>query len=132
MHKAFYALPIAAAAAFATPAMAQPYYDATPYPTAVPFVAGAAAGTVVALGAYNSWWGGAVGAALPTTAVGAAAVGGVAAIGTVAFVDALLQPCRGFHAMFDLSHGACVNGEYVGYGPRPVAYRYHHGRRVMR
>jgi hypothetical protein len=130
MRKALYALPIAAAA-FVTPALAQPYYD-TPYPAVAPVVAGAAVGTTLALGAYNSWFGGAVGAALPTSAVGAAAVGGVAAMGTAAFVDALLQPCRGFHAMFDLNHGACVNGEYVGYGPRPVAYRYSHRRRAMR
>jgi hypothetical protein len=91
-------------------------------------VAGAAVGTAAGLGFYNGWYG----AAFTMPAVTSAAVGGVAAVGTVAFVDALLQPCRGFHAMFDLSHGQCVNGEYVGYGPRPVAYRDHRGRRVVR
>lgn len=131
MRKALYALPIAAAAAFATPALAQPY-NYTPYPPAVPWVAGAAAGTVVALGAYNGWFGGALGAALPTTAAGAAVVGGTAAIGTVALVDAILQPCRGFQAMFMLNHGACANGEYVGYAPPPVAYREQRGRRYVR
>lgn len=132
MHKALYALPIAAAAAFATPALAQPY-DYDTYSAGAPVVAGAAVGTAVALGAYHGWytgWG-AAGAMLPTSAVGAAAVGGVAAMGTVALVDAVMQPCRGFHAMFDLNHGRCVNGQYVGDGPRQVVYR-HHGRRVYR
>lgn len=130
MRKAIFALPIAVAA-LATPALAQPYYDGTAR-QAAPWVAGAAAGTVVALGAYNGWFGGALGAALPTTAVGAAAVGGTAAIGTVALVDSVLQPCRGFQAMFMINHGACANGEYVGYEQRPVAYREHHGRRYVR
>lgn len=128
MRSALYALPLAAAA-FATPALAQPAYDYdTSYQTAAPWVAGAATGTVVALGAYNGWFGGTLGAALPTTAIGAAAVGGTAAIGTVALVDGVLQPCRGFHALFGLNHGACANGEYVGYAPRPVAEREHRGR----
>lgn len=129
MRKALYALPIAAAAAFATPALAQPYeYNDYAYAdarAAAPWVAGTAAGTAVALGAYHGWytsWG-AAGAMLPTTAAGAAAVGGVAAIGTVAFVDGLIQPCRGFHALFDLNHGRCVDGQYVGDGPRRVSYR---------
>ena len=135
MRSALYALPIAAVAAFATPALAQSYEPGynNNYETVAPFVAGAAVGTAVALGAYNGWytsWG-AAGAMLPSTAVGAAAVGGVAAIGTVALVDAAIQPCRGFHALFDLNHGRCVDGQYVGDGPRPVAYR-QHGRRVIR
>lgn len=127
MRKALYALPVIAAA-FATPALAQPYYDNAPYPPAAPVVAGAAVGTAAGLGFYNGWYG----AAFTMPALTSAAVGGVAAVGTVAFVDALLQPCRGFHAMFDLSHGQCVNGQYVGYQPRPVAYREHRGRRVVR
>ena len=134
IRSALYALPIVAVAAFATPAFAQPYEPGyNNYETAAPFVAGAAVGTAVALGAYNGWYAswGAAGAMLPSTALGAAAVGGVAAIGTVALVDAAIQPCRGFHALFDLNHGRCVNGQYVGDGPRPVAYR-QHGRRVLR
>ena len=135
MRSALYALPIAAVAAFATPALAQSYepgYNPNDE-TAAPFVAGAAVGTAAALGAYHGWytsWG-AAGAMLPSTAVGAVAVGGVAAIGTVALVDAAIQPCRGFHALFDLNHGRCVNGQYVGDGPRAVVYR-QHGRRVVR
>lgn len=132
MRKALFALPIAAAAAFATPAMAQSYGYDNGYAPAVPVVAGAAVGTAAALGAYNGWWGGAAGAAIPSTAAGAAAFGGVAAIGTVALVDGILQPCRGFHALFDLNHGRCVNGQYVGEGgPRQVVYRTH-ARRVYR
>lgn len=142
MRKALFALPLAAAAAFATPALAQPFNDYTysDARAAAPWVAGTAAGTAVALGAYHGWytsWG-AAGAALPTSAVGAAAVGGVAAMGTVAFIGGWMQPCSGFQALFDLNHGRCVNGQYVGeqrvsYSePAPERpYRRHH-RRVYR
>ena len=51
---------------------------------------------------------------LPTTAAGAAAVGGVAGVGAVALIDAAVQPCRGFHALFGMNHDECVNGVYVG------------------
>jgi hypothetical protein len=138
MRKALYALPIAAATVFATPALAEPYaYN--DYAPGAPVVAGAAVGTAVALGAYNGWYAswGAAGAALPTTAVGAAAVGGVAALGTVAFVDGWMHPCRGFQALFDMNHGRCVNGVYVGDrgyegAPARVTYRERHHRRVYR
>ena len=58
MRKAILALPIIAAAGFATPAMAYDGYWNGPngYPPAAGVVAGAAAGTTVALGAYNGWW----------------------------------------------------------------------------
>lgn len=134
MRSALYAIPLAAVAAFATPAFAQSYepgYYNNGYVAAAPWVVGAGVGTAAALGAYNGWFTGAAGAAIPSTAVGAAAFGGVAAIGTVALVDAVIQPCRGFHALFDLNHGRCVNGQYVGDGPRPVVYR-QNGRRVIR
>lgn len=142
MRKALLALPIIAAAGLAVPATAQPYYGGPDYwngpngyPPAAGVVAGAAAGTTVALGAYNGWW---PGAALPATAVGAAVTGGVAAVGTLAVVDAVFNPCAGFHAIFDASHGQCVNGRYVGpraervsYGPPPAgaAVEYRHVRR---
>jgi hypothetical protein len=42
---------------------------------------------------------------------------GVAGIGTKAAIESLMQPCRGFHALFNLSDGQCVNGHYVGYLP---------------
>lgn len=144
MRKLLCALSIATATAVAAPALAQPdggyndyaYSDAA---AAAPWLTGTAAGTAVALGAYNGWytsWG-AAGAALPTTAIGAAAVGGVAAIGTVAFIDGWMHPCHGFQALFDLNHGRCVNGQYVGDRPERVsyrepAYRGHHHRRAYR
>jgi len=117
MRKILPLLALAASAAIATPAFA--YVDDR-YPTEsyVAPVAGAAVGTAVGVGLYNAWWGtSATVAALPATAAGAAATGGVAGIGTIALIDAAVEPCRGFHALFGLNHGACVNGEYVGYGP---------------
>jgi len=136
MRKALFALPLAAAAAFATPALAQSYgpneYAYNDAAAAAPWVAGTAAGTTLALGAYNGWFAGAAGAALPTTAVGAAAVGGVAAIGTVAFVDGWMHPCRGFQALFDLNHGRCVNGQYVGDQRERVSYSEPYQERPIR
>ena len=84
-------------------------------------VAGAAVGTAVGVGLYNGWYGAnaAIGSAvLPTTAVGATAVGGVAGVGAVAAIDSVFQPCRGFHALFGANKEACANGEYVGDQPR--------------
>ncbi len=84
-------------------------------------VAGAVVGTAVGVGLYNGWYGSAptIGSTLlPTTAAGAVAVGGVAGIGTVALIDSAVQPCRGFHALFGANKDSCVNGEYVGDGPR--------------
>ena len=113
MRKAILALPIIAAAGFATPAMAYDGYWNGPngYPPAAGVVAGAAAGTTVALGAYNGWW---PEAALPATAAGAAVTGGVAAVGALAMTDAVFNPCAGFHALFDASHGQCVDGHLAG------------------
>jgi len=136
MRKTLFALSLIAVAGAAVPAMAQPYWggpydgDGYHYPVAAGVVAGAAAGTTMALGAYNGWW---PEAGLPATAAGSAAVGGVAAIGTLAMVDAVFNPCAGFHALFDLSHGECVNGQYVGPHAQPVGYappalRYRHVR----
>lgn len=107
-----------AAAALATPAMAR--MDDR-YPTAhyAAPVAGAAVGTAVGVGLYNGWYGtSAAVTALPATAAGAAVTGGVAGIGTIALIDAVTQPCRGFNAVFGLNKDVCVNGEYVGYAPR--------------
>ena len=106
---------IATSAAIATPAFA--YVDDR-YPTQsyVEPVAGAAVGTAVGVGLYNGWWGSSAAvAALPATAAGAAVAGGVAGVGTIALIDAAVQPCAGFHALFGMNHGACVNGQYVGY-----------------
>jgi hypothetical protein len=120
MRKVLFALPIIAAAGLATPAMAYSDWNGSNgYPPAAGVVAGAAAGTTVALGAYNGWW---AGAALPATAVGSAVVGGVAGVGALAGVDAVFNPCAGFHALFDASRGECVNGKYVGARGARVAY----------
>lgn len=114
----------AAAIALPTAASAEMAPGQNYYPLAVPAV-GVATGAVVGFGLYNGWFGAAPaigGAALPTTAAGAATVGGVAGVGTVALIDSALQPCRGFHALFGANKDACVNGEYVGYQPRPARY----------
>lgn len=137
MRKLLYSMiSLAAVAAVATPALAQPagygaYDSATPTyrharpSRAVAPAAGVVAGTVVGVGVSEGWWGTAATAALPATAAGAAAIGGIAGVGTVALVDAMIEPCRGFAALFDLSHGECVNGQYVGYAPRRPIPRRH-------
>src|SRR6185312_3974432 len=85
---------------------------------------GVAGGTAVGLGVSEGWWGAtAAGAALPATAAGAAAVGGVAGVGGIALLDAAFQPCRGFQALLTISHGQCVNGQYVGYHEAPPPRR---------
>jgi len=123
MRRTICALTIAAATAAAAPAMAQGYqgYNRTNV-TAAELGAGVVTGTVVGVGISQGWWTTAFGATLPATAAGAAVLGGVAGIGTVATVDALVQPCAGFQALFDLNHGRCVNGQYVGYTAQPVGY----------
>jgi hypothetical protein len=123
MRKLITALSVAAvtAAAIAMPTLASAQ-ESGQYSTgyAGP-VAGAVVGTAVGVGLYEGWFGtnaALAGSALPTTAAGAATVGGVAGVGTVALIDSVFQPCRGFHALFGANKDACVNGEYVGYTPR--------------
>ena len=65
---------------------------------------------------------------MPTTAAGAAAIGGVAGVGAAALINAAVQPCRGFHAIFGLNRDECVNGVYVG--PRRVSELRHRNRYV--
>lgn len=84
-------------------------------------LAGAAVGTAAGVGLYNGWYSGSLAASLPSSAAGAAATGFVAGVGTVALVDAATRRCRGFHALFGnflTSPEGCVEGQYVGYGPR--------------
>ncbi|HZL30648.1 MAG TPA: hypothetical protein VFC54_06260 [Pseudolabrys sp.] len=114
-----------AAPAFADPSEANPNYGGA-YAVA-PAVGGAAVGTAVGVGLYNGWYSGAFAASLPATAAGAAAVGGVAGLGTVALIDAVVEPCRGFHALVGMNEHECVNGVYVGDQPRMAEYQ--HGRR---
>ncbi len=121
-----------AAAALATPALASPRQ-----PDRVAPAVGVVGGTVVGLGLSEGWWGAApaiAGTALPVTVAGAAAVGGVAGIGGVALVDAAIQPCRGFQAMFLMNERYCAerNAQRIAYregATRPV---YRHGRHVQR
>jgi len=123
MRKLITALSVAAvtAAAIAVPTLASAQ-ESGQYTTGyVGPVAGAAVGTAVGVGLYNGWYGANAtfaGAALPTTAAGTVAVGGVAGVGTVALIDSAFQPCRGFHALFGANKDTCVNGDYVGYAPR--------------
>ncbi|HET7847972.1 MAG TPA: hypothetical protein VFL51_02820 [Pseudolabrys sp.] len=133
MRKIIPMLAVAAAAAVATPALAQPdHYRDYGY-AARPAVVGAGVvtGTVVGLGFSEGWWGPTVaGTVFPTTAAGAAVVGGVAGVGTVALLDAAIEPCRGFQALLGLNKEACVNGQFVGYAPPPPPRRvYRHGYR---
>ena len=134
MHKALYAASVAAiAAALATPSLAEPRYSDYAAPPA-----GAVGGTVVGLGLSEGWWGSSAavaGTAIPASVAGAAAVGGVAGIGGAALIDAAIQPCRGFQAMFLMNEQYCAEQNArevalhhgVAYAP-PVVYR--HGRRV--
>jgi hypothetical protein len=120
MRKLFTALSVAAVAAtaLATPASARSDLYANSRGGAL--LAGAAAGTVLGVGLYNGWFSAdaATIPIFPATAAGAAVSGGVVGVGTIALIDASVQPCRGFHALFGLNHGACADGEYVGYGAR--------------
>ncbi len=125
------------AGTLATPASAQSVretYEVQPY---VAPGTGVVVGTLAGVGLYNGWYGSSAAAtSLGATAATSAVAGGVIGVGAAALVDAAIQPCRGFHAMFDLSHGQCVNGEYVGYRNveyrerGPVTYRERHMRRV--
>ena len=49
-----------------------------------------------------------MGAALPATVAGAAVTGGVAGVGVAAGIDAAVQPCRGFAAVFGMNRQECA------------------------
>ncbi|MBI1202326.1 MAG: hypothetical protein GC182_07430 [Rhodopseudomonas sp.] len=118
MRKYITALSIAAvtAAALATPALARPDDRYPVSPSQAEVGAGAVVGTVAGVGLYNGWWGsGTLATSLGATAGAAATAGGVAGIGAIALIDAAVQPCRGFNAMFGLNKDVCWNGEYVGH-----------------
>jgi hypothetical protein len=135
MRKALTVISVAAlTVALAMPAFADP-------PRQRDYVApaaGVAAGTAFGLGITEGWWGATAGAALPLTTAGAAAAGGVAGIGAVAFVDAAVQPCAGFHAMLDLNQQYCAqqNAQQIAFqeeesGMWP-AHRARHTRHYVR
>jgi hypothetical protein len=83
---------------------------------ALPIIA--AAGFAAPAMAHDGYWNGPHG----YPPAGSIAVGGVAGVGALATVDAVFNPCAGFHALFDESHGQCVNGQYVGPRGQRVAY----------
>ena len=120
------ALLIAAATlAFSAPAFAQSndYNPAAPAEVGAGAVAGTAAGVAVSEGVI----GGSLGAALPATVAGAAVTGGVAGVGVAAGIDAAIQPCRGFAAVFGMNRQECAHRQ-------AMADRQHLGpqRRVIR
>lgn len=119
-----FAAAAATAVVLASPAMAQSWneqnYEANNY---IAPAAGVIGGTVVGVGLYNGWWGsGAIATSLGATAVSSAVAGGVVGVGVAAAADAVLQPCRGFSAMFNLRPTECVNGQWVGDRPQRVRY----------
>ena len=126
MRKILLMLPLAAAAAFSTPATAQeplpdPYVDTRTAAVGT----GVVAGTLFGLSLSEAWWGSSIlGYGLPASAATAAAVGGVAGIGAITLVHGLTTPCYGAHAFWSglfTSPEGCENGQWVGHGPqRPV------------
>lgn len=123
MRKTLLALSLTAATAvaLATPSVAQDrYHHRHHHGHYVAPVTGAVAGTVAGVGLYHGWYTVAGTSAAASSVAGSIAAGGIAGVGTIAAIDAVTTPCRGFHALFGGS--GCVNGEYVGpqamYGPR--------------
>jgi hypothetical protein len=94
----------AATVALSASAFAQDYNPAAPAEVGAGAVAGTAAGVAVSEGVI----GGSLGAALPATVAGAAATGGVAGVGVAAGIDAAVQPCRGFAAVFGMNRQECA------------------------
>lgn len=115
MRKTLLALSLAAATAlaFASPSAAQQRYHHDRHGHYVAPVAGVAAGTVAGVGLYHGWYTVAGTSAAASSVAGSIAAGGIAGVGTVALIDAAVQPCKGFHALFGGS--GCRNGEYVGH-----------------
>lgn len=123
------ALMIAAATvALSVPAFAAPgdqYNPAAPAEVTAGAVTGTAAGVAVSEGVI----GGSLGAALPATATGAAVTGGVVGVGVAAGIDSVVQPCRGFAAVFGANRQYCaqrqamVDGQLNGVSQRRVIRR---------
>ena len=118
----------AATVALSVPALAAPgdnYNPAAPAEVTSGAVAGTAAGVAVSEGVV----GGAVGAALPATVAGAAVTGGVVGVGVAAGIDSVVQPCRGFQAVFGANREYCaqrqamVDGQLIGTQQRRVIRR---------
>jgi hypothetical protein len=114
----------AAVALLSAPAFAaEPYYEYNPGAPAE-IGAGVVTGTVVGVGVSEGWFGATVaGTALPAGAVGAAATGGVVGVGTVAGIDSVIQPCRGFHAVFGMNRAECAARQQVAMAPQTTHRR---------
>jgi hypothetical protein len=128
MRKILCVISLAAATALTSATAQAARYERDSYIAPAEATAGVVGGTVLGLGLSEGWIGPTVaGATLPTTVVGAATVGGVAGIGGIALIDSVVQPCRGFHAIFDLNHDYCaqLNGQQLRHAQR-VSSRTHH------
>jgi hypothetical protein len=128
MRKILCVISLAAATAMTSATAQAARYERDSYVAPAEATAGVVGGTVLGLGLSEGWIApGIAGATLPTTVAGAATVGGVAGIGGIAFLDAVFQPCRGFHAVFDLNHDYCarLNGQQLRRAQR-VSSRSHH------
>ena len=115
-------LAVVAAAALITPASAEVDGVNPNYAPAV--VAGAAVGTLAGVGLYQGWYGSsAFVTSAGATAGTAAAVGGVAGVGTVVLLEGLTAKCHGFGVLWT-PRSECANGQWVGDGPhRRVSMR---------
>lgn len=110
------ALVAAAAAALATPALAE-VDGVNPNYAPVAVATGAVVGTAVGVGLYNGWYGSSAFATSAGLTVGSAvAVGGVAGVGTVVLLEGLTAKCHGFGVLWT-ARSECVNGQWVGDRP---------------
>jgi hypothetical protein len=117
MRKIIPMLTLAAAAAVATPALAEPDYINPNYAPVAPVVAGAAVGTAVGVGLYHGWYGSSGFASAAGATAGTAAVaGGIAGVGTIVLLEGVTAKCHGFGVLWT-PRDECVNGQYVGEGP---------------
>jgi hypothetical protein len=117
MRKIVPALAFAAAAAIATPALAE-YDGVNPNYAPAAVATGAVVGTAVGVGLYHGWYGGSAFATSAGATAGSAAVfGGVAGIGTVVLLEGLTAKCHGFGVLWT-PRNECVNGQWVGDSPR--------------
>ena len=122
MRKIISLLVLAAAAAAATPALAEIDSVNPNYAPVAPVVAGAAVGTAVGVGLYQGWYGSSGFASAAGATAGTAAVaGGVAGVGTVVLLEGLTAKCHGFGVLWT-PRDECVNGQYVGDAPRHRTY----------
>jgi hypothetical protein len=118
MRKIIPALALVAAAAVATPALAEVDSVNPNYAPAV-VATGAAVGTLAGVGLYQGWYGSsAFVTSAGATAGTAAAAGGVAGVGAVALLEGVTAKCHGFGVLWT-PRSECVNGQWIGDLPAP-------------